>query len=117
MTSSYKWDLNRTVVFTHFKSSAGWETRRMIWFSHKTGKAQGISTSSTGGHAESAWDQHEGRPVQRFETYGASGPEGKAAVLYRKINEKTMKAWLYQGPRSWELTGEPVRKVTYKKRA
>jgi hypothetical protein len=111
---SYRWALDGHAVIVDFKMGE-YASHGMIYYVPDDEKATAISIDNRGGRAKGAWEVQGDKLVSKNEHVDAQGEVRKYAVVYSKVDAKTIKTALYGLNQYDELSDEPWFTMDYKR--
>jgi len=112
---SFKWDLNKHVIFLHRKS-ARWESKGMNAVDPESGDVKFIGVTSMGGFLTGVWEDKDGYPLMKLTAKGADGRSWKGGIVYKSSGNATMEVEYYAANDAGDLE-EPARgSWTFKKK-
>lgn len=94
-TQTFKWELGKNVVVSHNKNPR-WEIMGMTAYNADTEEVTYVGYSNRGGRVTGTWNDREGSPILRVKAQGSDGQSWEGAVLYKKIDDKTMRIEMFR---------------------
>lgn len=111
---AYRWGLDRYLVTADFKMGE-YAYRTMIFYVPAEEKVVEVGLDNRGGTIKGTWEIEGEKAISKSGRTRASGETGKLAVVHSKINNRTMKAAVYQVEDSGELADEPWATMEFKR--
>jgi len=112
----YKWELDKHLVTIDLKWP-DYEHRGMIFYVPAADEVVQIGVDNKGGSWKGTWDAEENKGILKIENTKATGETQKMAIIYSKVDAKTMKTELYGLRESGELEDKPRGSLEYKHKA
>jgi len=110
----YRWELEGHLLSVDFKMGE-FASRGMIFFVPAEEKVVGVSIDNRGGRSKGTWEEQDGKLVSKSERIDADGNVQKSAVVYTKVDAKTIKIALYGVDQYDELNDEPWGSLDFKR--
>ena len=110
----YRWELEGHLVTVDFKMG-DFASRGMIFYVPGEEKATSVSVDNRGGSSKGAWEEQDGKLISKSERVDAEGNVQKSAVVYTKVDAKTIKIALYGLDEDGELNDEPWGSMDFKR--
>jgi len=112
----YNWQLDKHLVTIHLKWP-DYEHRGMIFYVPTADEVVQIGVDNIGGSWKGTWDAEENKGILKIEHTKADGEIQKMAIIYSKVDAKTMKTELYGVNEAGELEAQPRGSLEYKYKA
>jgi len=112
----YNWQLDKHLVTIHLKWP-DYEHRGMIFYVPTADEVVQIGVDNIGGSWKGTWDAEENKGILKIEHTKADGEIQKMAIIYSKVDAKTMKTELYGVNEAGELEAQPRGSLEYKHKA
>jgi len=112
----YKWELDKHLVTIDLKWP-DYEHRGMIFYVPAADEVVQIGVDNKGGTWKGTWDAEENKGILKIENTKADGETEKMAIIYSKVDAKTMKTELYGVRATGELEAQPRDTLEYKHKA
>jgi len=110
----YSWELEGHLLTVELKMGE-YVSRGMIFFIPAEEKVIQISVDNRGGRSKGTWEEQDGKLVSTSERVDAEGNVQKSAVVYSKVDAKTIKIALYGLDQDDELNDEPWGSLDFKR--
>jgi hypothetical protein len=111
---SYRWALDGHAVLVDFKMGE-YASHGMIYYVPDDEKATAISIDNRGGRAKGTWEAQGDKLVSKNEHVDTEGEVRKYAIVYSKVDNKTIKVVLHGLNEYGELSDEPRFTMDYKR--
>jgi len=112
----YRWELEGHLVTVDFKMGE-YASRGMIFYVPGEEKATAVSVDNRGGRSKGTWEAQDGKLIARSERVDAEGNVQKSAIVYTKVDAKTMKIALHGLGDDGEISYEPQFTMDLKRKA
>lgn len=102
----YRWVLDGHAVMVDLKMGE-YASHGMIYYVPGEEKATAISVDNRGGRSKATWEAQDGKLISKSENIDAGGTTRKMAVIYSKVDAKTINVELYAVDQDDKLSDEP----------
>ena len=110
----YKWVLKDHVISMHFKGF-DFEYHGIIFYKPDQQEVEQVGFDSNGGSGKATWFAEYGVATMRNEQKGEYGEVSRMGIVYKKVDEKTMKSDVYGLDEYGQLSEQPGGTLEYKR--
>ena len=111
----YRWELDGHLVTAGLKMGE-YASRSMIFYVPAEEKVIQVGVDNRGGRSKGTWEPQDDKLVFKSERVDADGEKQNIAVIYSKVDAKTMKVALHATDEDGELADEPWGTLEFKRK-